>query len=175
VLAANVRRMRIARRLSLSELARMTGASKATLSGIERARANPTVETLALLAGALHIGVGELLVQPPLGEIRVVRATHDDTTARDELSRVVLDSIPAGTSVEIARLALPARHTHELAAQAHGARMHVYVLAGTLIAGPVERPTELASGDYASFPGDVPQAYEATRVPARALLLTHLP
>jgi transcriptional regulator with XRE-family HTH domain len=43
LLAANLRRLRIARHLSLSELARATGMSKATLSGIENSRANPTV------------------------------------------------------------------------------------------------------------------------------------
>jgi hypothetical protein len=51
----------------------------------------------------------------------------------------------------------------------------MYVLAGTLIAGPAERYTELASGDYASFPADVPQLYETTRHAARALLLTQVP
>ena len=53
VLAANLRRLRIARRLSLSELARATGMSKATLSSVESGRSNPTIETLAALAGAL--------------------------------------------------------------------------------------------------------------------------
>jgi quercetin dioxygenase-like cupin family protein len=48
----------------------------------------------------------------------------------------------------------------------------VYVRAGRLIAGPVERHTELAAGDYASFPADVPQVYEAARHSVRALLLT---
>src|SRR3954452_4268606 len=73
-LAANLRRLRIARHLSLSELARATAMSKATLSGIENGRANPTVETLAALAGALRVPVGELLAEPPLGEVRVVRS-----------------------------------------------------------------------------------------------------
>ena len=53
--AANLRRLRIARHLSLSELARATAISKATLSSIENGRANPTVETLAALAGALRV------------------------------------------------------------------------------------------------------------------------
>jgi hypothetical protein len=49
----------------------------------------------------------------------------------------------------------------------------VYVLEGRLIAGPVERVTELTSGDYASFPVDVPHVYETGRTPARALVLTY--
>ena len=46
-LARNLRRLRVARRWSLGDLATATGAGKATLSAIENARANPTVETLA--------------------------------------------------------------------------------------------------------------------------------
>src|ERR1700759_4422891 len=76
VLAANLRRLRIARHLSLSELARATTMGKATLSGIENGRANPTVETLAALAAALRVPIGELLEELPLGELRVVRAGH---------------------------------------------------------------------------------------------------
>src|ERR687886_1714377 len=76
VLAANLRRLRIARHLSLSELARATQISKATLSGVESGRSNPTVETLAALAAALRVTLGELLEEPPAGEVRVTRASR---------------------------------------------------------------------------------------------------
>jgi len=44
---------------------------KATLWGIENARANPTIETLAALAGAVRVSVGELLEEADLGELRI--------------------------------------------------------------------------------------------------------
>jgi transcriptional regulator with XRE-family HTH domain len=175
VLAANLRRMRIARHLSLSELARATSMSKATLSGIENGRANPTVETLAGLTGALRISVGELLEEPPLGEIRIIRSTQGEPVQRDGMPRRPLDAISSGGSVEVAELILAAHQNYEVGAQASGARAHLYVLAGRLIAGPAERCTELATGDYATFPADVPQVYEVARHPARVLLLTELP
>ncbi len=175
MLAANLRRMRIARHVSLSELARAAGIGKATLSGIESARANPTVETLAALAGALRASLGELLEEPPLGEIRIVRATQGEPAPRDGVPRRLLDAIPSGGGVEVAELVLAARQRSEIAAGTSGARAYLYVRAGKVIAGPAERHTELAPGDYASFPADVPQVYEATRHPARALLLTLLP
>jgi transcriptional regulator with XRE-family HTH domain len=174
VLGANLRRVRIARHLSLSELARTTGMSKATLSGIENAHANPTVETVAGLVDALRISFADLLEQPPLGEIRVVRSTHVQASAESKPQRL-LEKVSSNASVEVAELALTAHQTHEAEAKPAGARTHVYVLAGTLIAGPAERYTELASGDYASFPADVPQLYETARHAARALLLTQVP
>src|SRR5580658_121066 len=108
VLAANLRRLRIARHLSLSELARATGVGKATLSGIENGRANPTVETLAALAGALRASLGELLEEPPLGEMRVVRAAHAKLELDGGAPRRALETIPAGAAVEAAELALAA-------------------------------------------------------------------
>ncbi len=102
-------------------------------------------------------------------------ASEADATLRDGVPRRVLDAIAAGGSVEVAEIVIAARQRHELAACASGARAHLYVRTGKLLAGPVERPTELAPGDYASFPADVPQAYEALRYPVSALLLTWLP
>jgi len=175
LLAANLRRLRIARHLSLSELARATGMSKATLSGIENARANPTVETLAALAGALQVSIGELLEELPLGELRIVRASRNQATQRDGIARRLLDGLAPSGSLEVSELSLPARHLHEAQPMARGSRAHVYVLDGKLIAGPVERSTELAAGDYASFPTDAPHIYESGRQAARALLLSQGP
>ncbi|HEV3047540.1 MAG TPA: XRE family transcriptional regulator [Solirubrobacteraceae bacterium] len=175
VLAANLRRLRIARHVSLSELARATGVGKATLSGIENGRANPTVETLAALAGALRASLGELLEEPPLGEMRVVRATHGEAELVEGVPRRALETIPARAGVEAAELVLAAGRRCEAPPRAGGTRAHVYVRSGKLIAGPSERQTELARGDYASFPADVPHVYEAPREPARALLLVQPP
>src|SRR3954447_12546857 len=73
-LAGNLRRLRVAARVSLSELARATGVGKATLSAIENGRGNPTVETLAALADALGVPVVDLLDAPRPAPVTVVRA-----------------------------------------------------------------------------------------------------
>lgn len=159
VLAANLRRLRIARRLSLSELARATGMSKATLSSVESGRSNPTIETLAALAGALRVSLGELLEEPPMGEVRVIRAGRLDRVEQ--------------AGVELSERAWEPHQLDEREPAATGTRTGLYVLEGKLIAGPVERVTELAAGDYASFPVDVPHVYETARSGARALLLTY--
>jgi transcriptional regulator with XRE-family HTH domain len=174
VLAANLRRLRIARHLSLSELARATRMSKATLSGIENSRANPTVETLATLAAALRVPVGELLEELPPGEVRVLRATQSPAKPDGRIAERLLEGLAPSPSLEVAELALPARHVHESDPMPHGSRAHVYVLDGKLLAGPVERITELGPGDYASFPADVPHVLEAGRQAARLLRLSQL-
>ena len=158
VLAANVRRLRIAGRLSLSELARATGIGKATLSSIENGRANPTVGTLAAIAEALRVPVAELLQQPELGEIRVVRARSVDGPER-------------AISDRVREIVLAPNRRHESAPGAKGSREGLFVAQGRLIAGPVERITELAQGDYASFPADVARVYETGAEAARLVAI----
>src|SRR5437660_1616148 len=126
LLAANLRRLRIARHLSLSELARATVMSKATLSGIENARANPTVETLAALAAALRVSMAELLAEPTLGEIRIVRAAQG--AARDGSSQRLLDAIEPPGGIELAEIALNARQLRDMEPGPEGTRASVYVL-----------------------------------------------
>ncbi len=170
LLAANLRRLRIARHLSLSELARTTGISKATLSGIENGRANPTVDTLASLADAMRIALIELLEELPPGEMRIVRASAR-RAADDDVSVQDIDVLPGRGDLSIAEIALAPGGLRELEPLGAGSRGQVYIIQGKLIAGPVERSTELGPGDYASFPADVPTVYEAGRSSVRALLL----
>jgi transcriptional regulator with XRE-family HTH domain len=166
ILAANLRRLRVARRLSLSELARLTGIGKATLSGIENGRANPTVETVAALARALGASLGELLEDPAAGTVQVIRAPSTPVPRRD------LDALGPGEELGVAEIALAPREVRELPPGAPGTRARLYVLQGTVIAGPVERISELGAGDYASFPADTAHVYEAGTGGARALLLS---
>lgn len=168
-LAANLRRLRVAGHLSLSELARATGISKATLSGIERGNGNPTVETLAALASALRVSVGELLEQPELAPVYIVRG---ERAADGAAGRRALDGPGlGGGTLDVLELDLAAGDVEKIAPRTPGSRTLLYVLQGRVIAGPVERVSELVAGDYASFPGDVPQQVEAGTRGARVLLL----
>jgi transcriptional regulator with XRE-family HTH domain len=175
-LAANVRRLRVARHLSMSELARLTATSKATLSAIENGRGNPTVDTLASLGQALDTSLGELLEQAQLGEVRIVRASQSTISAVDGVQRRELNvDRDIHGSLDVYELELPARHVHELGAGKGGSRRSVLVLQGKLIAGPLERISELGAGDYMSFPADAPQLLEAGRTPARVLVSDYAP
>jgi transcriptional regulator with XRE-family HTH domain len=167
VLAAHARRLRVARRLSLSELARETSMSKATLSAIEAGRANPTIETLAALAAGLGVPVTALLDAGDPAEMTVVRvATTPRTGAWRSIHRLALEG-----ECELAELDVPPRHDEELAPRARGTRLHVLVVEGTLIAGPSERVSELGRGDYAGFAADRPHVLRTGRGRARAVVV----
>jgi transcriptional regulator with XRE-family HTH domain len=159
-LARNLRRLRVARRWSLGDLAAATGTGKATLSSIENARANPTVETLAALAGALEVEVAALLEGTPDDEVTLVRAA--DGAGR--LARF-------GDGGAIERLVLPAATSVERKPHSAGSRAHVVVARGTVVAGPPGRPVELGRGDYLSFPADRPHELSAAGRGAELLLV----
>ena len=153
----------------------MTSIGKATLSGIERASANPTIDTLAAIADALRVPVTELLAAPQVGEVRIVRAESLSLAPGAGTDSLSLETLDLDGRLELLKLSLGAGQVHELAALAPGSRKLLLVLEGTLIAGPIERVSELASGDYCSFPADVAHAFETTRRAAQALVLSYTP
>jgi transcriptional regulator with XRE-family HTH domain len=175
-LAANVRRLRVARHLSLSRLAQETSISKATLSAIERASGNPTIDTLTLLADALRVSTAELLEQASAGEMRIVRVAQIKPWPPPGGGRRTLERTgELRGGLHVSELALAPAEVREPPLRAHGSRTSVLVLRGKLIAGPLERISELASGDYASFPADAAHLVEAGRAAARALLIEYTP
>jgi transcriptional regulator with XRE-family HTH domain len=63
-LAANLRRLRTAERLSQEEFANAHEFDRTYISGIERAVRNPTILVVERLANALGVDVAEMLVEP---------------------------------------------------------------------------------------------------------------
>jgi transcriptional regulator with XRE-family HTH domain len=173
LLAANLRRLRIARQLSLSELARATAISKATLSSIENGNSNPTVDTLDALAGALRVGLAELLEAPPLPRFRLQRAAQARRGPKGAAFTRPLERFVAsapGESLTLSELALAPGERQEHQPRPPGTRLGLYVIDGSLVAGPDERRTELGAGDYLTFDADSPYVLETARRPARFLL-----
>jgi hypothetical protein len=129
---------------------------------------------LYALAAALGVPVTELLAGAPVGEVHIVRVSETHPWPPQEAAqRLLQDTVKLRGSLQIIELALPAHHAAQPEPRRAGSREAVLVLHGKLIAGPVEHISELASGDYASFPADGPYRYETSRAPARALVLKH--
>lgn len=167
VLAGNVRRLRHAMRMSMSELAAATGVGKATLSAIESGQANPRFDTLVALAEAMDVEVGELTDPPEYEDVRVLLP---DDAPREQLGGAVARVLERRSWFEVLALDVPGAAEGELPAIAGSSRA-IYVIDGRLETGPVERPTQLGTGAYMTFPGDTPTLLRTDRRPARALLI----
>lgn len=60
-LGANIKRFRKLRGLTQEKLAKKANMSRSYLADVERDRYNPSVDTLRAIAGALNVGVNELI------------------------------------------------------------------------------------------------------------------
>jgi transcriptional regulator with XRE-family HTH domain len=184
--SARVAAIRRHRGMSLSALAARAGVSKATLSGIESGRGNPTLDTIERLAVALAIPVGDLLSREGPG----TTVRRSPQTALDELSRIEGDSIvedllvriPGGRSFEFWRLRMaPGEH---FAGVHHtpGTVEIIVVITGTMTAGPDlgaeaaggqeadAGQADLGPGDLIEFDGDQPHTYTAGPTGCQALV-----
>ncbi|HTQ42188.1 MAG TPA: XRE family transcriptional regulator [Polyangiaceae bacterium] len=159
--AENLRQRRKARSMSLDDLARASGVSRAALSQIETCKSNPTVGVLWKIAVGLGIPFAELIGAPRSGAAVLRRA--DSQLLRSSDGRFESRPLaPAGASplVELYELRVAARSTHRSEAHAPGTHEVVVVLTGQLRLHVDQEVYELASGDSIAFAADRPHAYE---------------
>jgi transcriptional regulator with XRE-family HTH domain len=175
-LARNIRRKRLERAISLSELARTAGVSKATLSGLERGGGNPSVDTVWALAQALNVPFGALFDDDDNDVIHVRRigAAPVVSSAKGFTGRRLLTCQGRG-GLELYVLDLEEGATRNAAPHSPGVIEHVIVVAGRAEVGPDEEPTVLEAGDCLTFSADRPHHYYALDRPARLLSLTEYP
>src|ERR1700758_1549297 len=116
VIAANLHRLRTARRMSLATLAARADVAKATLANLEQGRGNPTIETLWSLALGLGVAFSDLLEDRRETTSVVVRAQQGarvrGSTQGGKLDLRLVDRLQRGGLVEGFHLFLPppARH-----------------------------------------------------------------
>jgi transcriptional regulator with XRE-family HTH domain len=175
-LARSLKRRRLERAISLSELARRAGVSKATLSSLERGTGNPSVDTVWALAQALNVPFGDLFDGAEDDVIQVHRI-EDAQVVTDEggfRGRRLISRQGRG-GFEFYVLDLEQGAKRNAAAHSPGVVEHVLVISGRVEAGPDDDPATLDVGDYLTFAADLPHHYHTLAGSARLLLLTDYP
>ncbi|MER5545809.1 XRE family transcriptional regulator [Streptomyces sp. NPDC002589] len=161
-IAASLKRERARAGLSLSELAKRAGIAKSTLSQLEAASGNPSVETIWALGVALGVPF-TVLVEPPTPSVQVIRAGQGPAVASEQASFVgtLLSASPPGARRDIYQIR--AEPDSVRAAEPHnpGTVEHLIVATGRVKAGPAGEEVELGPGDYMTYRGDVAHSYEA--------------
>ncbi|GGY90556.1 XRE family transcriptional regulator [Streptomyces olivaceoviridis] len=161
-IAASLKRERGRTGLSLSELAKRAGIAKSTLSQLEAASGNPSMETIWALAVALGVPFSAL-VESPAPSVQVVRAGEGPTVGSERSSYVaaLLSASPPGARRDIYYVWLEPGTVRDSEPHIPGTVEHIVVSDGAVKAGPRGEAVELGPGDYMSYRGDVPHAYEA--------------
>jgi transcriptional regulator with XRE-family HTH domain len=159
--AENLRQRRKARGMSLDDLARASGVSRAALSQIETCKSNATLGVLWKIAVGLGVPIAELIGAPRSGV--VVLRREDSQILRSADGKFESRPLtPAGASplVELYELRLAARSTHRSDAHSPGTHEVLVVLSGVCRMRVGDETYELGPGDSIAFPADRPHAYE---------------
>ena len=159
--AENLRRKRKARGMSLDDLARASGVSRAALSQVETVKTNPTVGLLWKIAVGLGVPFADLIGEVKSGTSILRRGDAQVLRSLDgKLESRPLTPAGASSMVELYELRLSARSTHSSEPHATGTHEFVVVLSGSLRLHLDGEVHDLMAGDSVSFPADRPHAYE---------------
>ncbi|MEU1008289.1 XRE family transcriptional regulator [Streptomyces sp. NPDC005890] len=171
-IAASLKRERARAGLSLSELAKRAGIAKSTLSQLEAASGNPSMETIWALAVALGVPFSAL-VESPAPSVQVIRAGEGPTVGSERSSYVaaLLSASPPGARRDIYHVWLEPGTVRDSEPHIPGTVEHIVVSDGAVKAGPRGEAVELGPGDYMSYRGDVPHAYEALAAGTKFVLI----
>jgi transcriptional regulator with XRE-family HTH domain len=173
VIAASLRRERQRAGLSIGELARRAGIAKSTLSQLEAATGNPSIETLWALSVALNVPFGHF-IEPPRPRVQVIRAGDGPVlaSARSSYLATLLSTCPPTARRDI--YLVSAQPGSPRASDPHmpGLVEHVILSTGRALVGLADEPVELGPADYVAYPGDLPHVFEALEPDTAGVLLS---
>ncbi|WP_335337372.1 helix-turn-helix domain-containing protein [Microbacterium sp. No. 7] len=174
-IATALRREREGAGLSVSELARRAGVSKATVSQLEAGSGNPSVETLWALGTALGVPFSVFVHDeaPPLTLVRIGDARRI-LSASAPYAASLLSASPPNARRDIYLIQAEPGTPKPSDPHARGTIEHVVLIAGRAVAGPRDEPVTLEPGDYLSYPGDAPHVFEALEPRTSAVLISEL-
>jgi transcriptional regulator with XRE-family HTH domain len=171
VIAHAVRRERQRAGLSLAEVARRAGIAKSTLSQLESATGNPSIETLWALSVTLDVPFARL-VEPPSPQVRVVRAGEGPAVAAEHAAytATLLASCPPNARRDLYLIAAQPGVPHRSDPHMPGVVEHVVIGTGRALVGMTGDPVELHPGDYIAYPGDEPHVFDALEPDTTAVM-----
>ncbi|MGN7862224.1 helix-turn-helix domain-containing protein [Microbacterium sp. 22303] len=174
-ISRSLRREREAAGISVSELARRAGVSKATVSQLESGSSGPSVETLWAIADALGVPFAAFVEERTNAPTLIRAGEHAGVpSAAAPYLATLIAACPPGARRDLyiiqAEPGEPRRSTpHHV-----GTTEHVVLISGRALIGPSEAAEELHPGDYLSYPGDASHVFEALEPGTSAVLISEL-
>lgn len=176
LIAHALKRERESANLSVSELARRAGVSKATVSQLESGSANPSVETLWAIATALGVPFSVFVDEPAHSPVTLVRAEDIDavTSAVAPYAASLLSASPPHARRDLYLIRAEPGGRRDSAPHSRGTTEFVVLMSGAALVGPAEAPVHLSPGDFLSYPGDAAHVFEAVEPGTAAVLVSEL-
>lgn len=160
LVAANAKRIREQKRLTLDAAASVTGVSRSMLAQIERGEVNPTISLLWKIANGYKVSF-TTLVENQVEEVAVLRCGDVSPLVEDDGRYVNYPVFPfrEGTLFETYRIVIEPGGA--LSAKPHmgGAEEYITVFSGQVEIGVGEEIFSLSKGDSIRFDAAVPHLY----------------
>jgi transcriptional regulator with XRE-family HTH domain len=174
-IGAAIRRERNAAGLSVSELARCAGISKATVSQLESGGGNPSVETLWALGDALSVPFSRLVDETP-EPVTLIRAGDAPriSSADSNYVAALLTANPPNARRDVYLVQADPGSPKLSAPHTRGTIEHVILITGAALVGPSTSPIGMSPGDYLCYPGDAPHIFDAQDSGTTAVLISEL-
>lgn len=177
IIAFNLNKLRTERGLTLGQLAKMSGISKAILSDIEKGGSNPTINTIWKIANGLNVPYTRLMeVAEPDGT--VVRKT-DTAEQRDETGayRVYCYfSAAPERNFELFYCELDAESANTSIAHSPKAQEYIYVMEGCLKLRTSAAEYVMNAGDALVFSSAVSHTYiNSGKTMAKFMVVNYYP
>lgn len=161
IVAANLKRLRVKRGLSLERLARLSGVSRAMLGQIELGQSTPTIKLLWKISCALELPFSALLTSASARAAAVLRGKGARllTSADGSFTSRALSPINRPRNVEFYELRLAAHSAEHAEAHAPGTTENLVLSRGAVEIRVGSAKHELCAGDSIFFYADVAHSY----------------
>lgn len=160
-IGSRVRRARLARGMTLEQLAAAAETSRRSVINVEQGTANPSVNILLRLSDALGIGLPTLVAPPAQAELTVTTAAEAPTLWTGEhggQGRLIAGTSPPDV-VELWAWAMTAGERHDSEPHAEGTQELLHVTSGVLRVQVGGESVVVRAGEVLTFASDVAHAY----------------
>jgi XRE family transcriptional regulator, regulator of sulfur utilization len=163
LVAGNLKRLREQKKMSLDDVARVSGVSKSMLGQIERGDVNPTISTVWKIASGLKVTFTELVSQPEM-ECEVIDIVSIQPLLEDSGHFRNYPIFPFGGDrrFEILYLELDPGSRHDAEAHHDGTQEFITVFSGELTVYVNGAARVVRAGSSIRFLADRPHGYQNT-------------
>lgn len=160
IIAANLKKLRTERNLSLGQLSDISGVSKVMLSQIEKGESNPTINTIWKIANGLKVPYTKLIDEVKNDTVIIRKADCIEQTGEDPSYRVFSYFKTTPTrNFELFRVELDPHSSND--SIGHSEKSHEYILvnSGELLLKTTQSEHILYAGDSIFFDPSVHHVY----------------
>lgn len=163
VIAENLKKLREERKLSLDNVAKLSGVSKSMLGQIERGEVNPTVSTVWKISNGLKISFTQLMIRPET-DIEFIDKTDIQPLIEDNGKFRNFPIFPFDSERRFEMYSLEIDTGGHLEAEAHpqGTQEFITVFAGEVAINVNNNSFVVTQGNSIRFKADSPHGYRNT-------------